>query len=515
MEVAAKAGRKVDAAWAREAFAAIVGDGGVLADDGALAEFHDPFVPTGTAGHRPSLVVQPETVEQVRACVALANRSGICLWTSSMGRNFGYGGSAPVVDLTVVLNLRRLNQILEIDVEQGYALVEPGVTFHQLYEALRAMDAPLMMSVPDLGWGSMVANALQHGIGYNILGDHASALCGLEVVLPDGDLLRTGQGAIANSPLWNSHRRGFGPALDDLFKQSNFGIVTKAGIRLAARPETILCGTLRCEGDGDVGPLVDVARSLLREDVMQGVPMIVGTPAETGSEAGQAGEGGVFTYASLRKVLRPGRWNLRFGLYGHSTMVEARLAILRQRFAHALPQAELEIRRYPGSAGLDEVEPRDYITAGIPNQLLLARLTGVFGPDLGHQDFSPVLPITGDMAVRYDAMVRDAMDRHGVVGAVGMMLRDGSMTGASMIMFDRREAAQLAAVRAAVGEMGKRAAEWGCAPYRAHVAMVDAVADVQDFNDHALRRTYGRIKDALDPNGILSPGNHGIWPGKG
>jgi 4-cresol dehydrogenase (hydroxylating) len=56
------------------------------------------------------------------------------------------------------------------------------------------------------------------------------------------------------------------------------------------------------------------------------------------------------------------------------------------------------------------------------------------------------------------------------------------------------------------------AAAEGYAEYRTHLSYMDQVARTFDFNDHALLKLNERIKDALDPNGILAPGKQGVWP---
>lgn len=495
-------------ARAAERFSALLGSEAVFADTGTLAEFSDPYAGPQPSGYRPGLVIQPASTEQVRAAVLLASELEVPLWTSSMGRNFGYGGSSPVVDGSVVLNLRRMDRIIDIDAQQGFARIEPGVTFASLYDALRAEDAPLMMSVPDLGWGSMIGNGLEHGYGYNVMGDHASALCGLEVVLANGDVLRTGQGGMPGSPLWSCHRRGFGPSLDSLFMQSNFGVVTQAGVWLMPRPESFMIGTIMCHKDGDIVPLVALLRRLVRKGVLQGVPMIVGTP-EGAREVSP--EQAPFTLANLKQVLRPGRWNVRIGLYGDDVMNAARRTILERELAE-IPGAELELRSYPGSAGPDEVEPRDYISAGIPNRLLLERLQAVFGPNFGHMDFSPVIPLDGEWAQRVDALAQATSARYDLIAPTGFLVQERSLVSACMVMFDASRADRVAAAREAVAEMYAAAAEWGCAPYRSHISLADVVAQRFSANDHAYGRTCARIKHALDPAGILSPGNHGILP---
>ena len=52
----------------------------------------------------------------------------------------------------------------------------------------------------------------------------------------------------------------------------------------------------------------------------------------------------------------------------------------------------------------------------------------------------------------------------------------------------------------------------GYGEYRSHLTMMDQIADSYSWNDHAQRRLYESLKDALDPRGVLAPGKQGIWP---
>ncbi|KAJ6096868.1 hypothetical protein N7486_007614 [Penicillium sp. IBT 16267x] len=137
-----------------------------------------------------------------KAIVRLANPLSFPLWPISIGRNSGYGGlggAAPRVSGSLVLNMGKdLNKIPEVNVEGAYCLLEPGVTFQALYDHLVAnnLQDKLWIDSPDLGGGSVLGNTIERGVGYTPYGDHCMMHSGMEVVLPNGELLRTGMGAL-------------------------------------------------------------------------------------------------------------------------------------------------------------------------------------------------------------------------------------------------------------------------------------------------------------------------------
>jgi 4-cresol dehydrogenase (hydroxylating) len=140
-----------------KSFEAALGAEWVVSDPAKLAEFYDPYNLPSRTDFKPSAALFPASVEEIQAVLRIANEQRIPLWTVSQGRNNAYGGAAPRLPGAVLLHLRRMNRVLEIDEDNAYAVVEPGVRFFDLYEAIRAGGHRLTMSVPDLGWAALSA----------------------------------------------------------------------------------------------------------------------------------------------------------------------------------------------------------------------------------------------------------------------------------------------------------------------------------------------------------------------
>ena len=235
-----------DFAAAIQQFQDAVGKEWVFTSDEDVALYRDAYSPfMGEPEERlASAAVAPESVEQVQSVVRIANQFKIPIYPVSTGKNLGYGGSAPVLSGSVVLDLKRMNRIIEVNERNAYALVEPGVSYFDLYRYIQEKGLKLWVDVPDPGWGSPVGNSLDRGGGYLMpqYRNHFDSHCGMEVVLANGEIMRTGMGALPNSQTWQEYKSGFGPWVDGMFSQSNFGVVTKMGFWLMPQPDSYLSG---------------------------------------------------------------------------------------------------------------------------------------------------------------------------------------------------------------------------------------------------------------------------------
>jgi 4-cresol dehydrogenase (hydroxylating) len=495
---------------ALDAFTAVVGEEWVRS--GELADYRDPYALDDPDDATASAAVLPASVAEVQAIVRLAAEHGTPLWTVSRGRNLGYGGAAPRLRGTVVLDLRRMNRILEVNETLGYALVEPGVSYFDLYRHLRERGSGLWLDVPDLGWGSVIGNTLERGVGYTPYGDHLAMQCGMEVVLADGDVVRTGMGALPGGNTWQLYKYGFGPQYDPMFTQSNFGIVTKMGLWLMPEPAGYRAYLVTLSKEEDLEQFVDIIRPLRMNQTIPNVPTLRSVlldAASVGDRASYYTGAGPIPDRVVRKIMddqRIGRWNLYGALYGSPAMMAATWSTIRDALSAISGARFYFADEHPSPV----LATRAAIMRGEPTLEPIRLLDWVEGG--GHVDFAPVSPATGEDAMRLYTMARDRCHDAGK-DYVGMFIVGRrELHHICLMLFDTADAADRRVTRDLCARLIRDAARAGYGEYRVHPAFMDQIADTFSYNDHALRRLSERIKDALDPDGILAPGKQGIWP---
>ncbi|HEX4025615.1 MAG TPA: FAD-binding oxidoreductase [Steroidobacteraceae bacterium] len=512
-------------AQALQRFAQIVGNEYVFTSDADLDTYRDGY--SILWGEPDELIaagaVAPSSVEQVQAIVRIANQYAIPLYAISTGRNLGYGGSAPVYSGSVVLDLKRMNKVLEVNEEQHYCIVEPGVSFFDLYDELRRRNTRLQVSQPAPGWGSPIGNALDHGRG-GPAGDNFRNACGMEVVLGTGELLRTGMGALPLGKTWATFPDGVGPTLDGIFSQSNFGIITKMGFNLFPWPDALRRLTIQTRNYADLDAMVATCNRLQAMAVGHGSGVFspLGT-IQTPSVVEIFKRRGGGTAAQINQLARDQNvpvWVMNLEFSGPEKVIQAQYEVATELLS-AIAGLELkggEIIHAPQDIG--KLSDDAAAAFGKPSLQRFWEDTAQFGWD-GHLWFSPLLPQTGPELRKAQQVLGDVcreMDFYW--GMPPALLYNSTSIGPAASAYcivknfnvSKSDHAHNRRTREVVTRLIQAAADNGWSEYRSVPALQEAVMATFSFNDHAFMRTCERIKDALDPNGILSAGRYGIWP---
>ncbi len=467
-----------------------------------------------------SAAVAPANTEEVQRIVQICNERSIPLYPISTGRNLGYGGSAPVYSGSVVLDLKRMDRVIDVDERNAAALVEPGVSYFDMYRHLRDRGSKLWIDVPDPGWGSLMGNALDFGGGYTTAQyrNHFEAHCGMEVVMANGELLRTGMGALPGAKTWTQYRYGYGPYLDGLFKQSSLGVVTKMGFWLFPEPEAYMMTSVNVPRFDDVVPLIDTLGELENANIFNGMPGVSSPVLFAGGknplnfpEIPEADE----MNAMAEKSGLP-CWSARLTFYGPEKVIRAQWEYVQSRFPGASFTEHVFVKLPLSDEDLARIHKPSF---GIPSLEMFtmgARSRFELNPTDGHFWFSPIIPRTGEGFVEANRVIRQTCRELDIPvllfsPPVSSWYRAFILVMAIPI---HKDPARNRHLRQAVKELIRICAEHGWGEYRTAPAFQDAVMDTYSFNDHILRRVNEKIKDALDPNGILSVGRYGIWPAR-
>ncbi|ETN44584.1 uncharacterized protein HMPREF1541_10254 [Cyphellophora europaea CBS 101466] len=491
---------------------------------------HDMFHVFNKEDFVSSAVVAPRNVGEVQAIMRLCNEFEIPVWPFSIGRNVGYGGASPRVSGSLGMDMgRNMNKILKVDVDGAYALVEPGVTYFDLHDYLvnNNLRDKLWIDVPDLGGGSVLGNTTERGVGYTPYGDHYMMHCGMEIVLPNGELVRTGMGALPNpnadpnapaheqepNSCWQLFNYGFGPYNDGSFTQSSLGVITKMGVWLMANPGGYQSYLITLPRDDDLHQAIEIIRPLRVAMVLQNVPTlrhILMDAACMGDRASYSNSANPLNDEELDAIaekLNLGRWNFYGALYGPQPVRDVLWSVVKGAFSQIKGAKFFFPEDQPDNLVL---QTRHDTLQGIPSVTELKWVDWL--PNGAHLFFSPIAKVSGDDAVGQYQLTRRRCEEAGLdfIGTFVVGMRE--MHHIVCLVFNRKDKESCRKAHWVISTLIQDAAERGWGEYRTHIALMDQIAQTYNFNNNAQMKLNETIKNALDPKGILAPGKNGIWP---
>lgn len=508
---------------------------------------------TEPGAKQPLAVVYPGDSAETAEVMRWANRHRIGVWPCSKGRNWGYGSATPLLEGTVVMVLERLDRIIEVNAELAYAVIEPGVTYRQLRAHLDREHPELWCDCTDgTPEGSVIGNALDRGLGTTHYADHFGTLCGLEVVMPDGALMRTG-GGVPGCKTWNTHKWGVGPYIEGLFSQSNLGVVVKAGVWLMPRPERFLSFTFDLAREEDLPKLVDIIRDMTLRGVISSAVHLVNDVVAlaivsqyTPQMLDQYSRLPPDVLAEMRERYGVAKWSFGGGIQGSKGQVAAVKREMKRLLAPLgkilfvddalirVVRKVLVARETPWLRGL--IDSAVKLVVGKSPELLQAapEIHGVLKgipsdyfvrhayfksrlpkPEFSHPGrdqcgiiwFAPVAPMTGGHVQEVIGLCSPEFEASGFDFYLALLIQNPrSMIVLTAIFYDKADPAQARAASDLYARMSAKVAAAGYQQYRVGTM---GMPWLREKNPEFLG-VLDAVKSAVDPRGVLAPGKYGI-----
>lgn len=524
---------------------AILGPDGLVTDATAVEQQTRTTIPYRRLA---AAVAYPGSVEQVQAVVRAAQAADVPLWPVSTGKNWGYGERTAVYPGGITMVLERMNKILQVDESLGFAVIEPGVTYRQLNDHLKASKSRLWADCAGTTqYASVLGNALDKGRGLTPMADHFGALCGMDVVLPDGRLLETGGGPTGRNHVRHLYKWGVGPFLDGLFGQSNLGVVVRAGVWLMPEPEVFDFAAFEYKaGPERLGAFIDELRELVMCGALRSHPHLANDFAmmcilsqypkellegrrhlsEAAAALWRRQHGvapwtfGAGVYGS-REEVRFQKRKLRsvLGRYGMVQFIGA--AVRDDWYGSLVRRVAPWVNRLLGKSPefTDVMVPAINLYRGIPTDEFVRQAyfrshthkpTEDIDPardGCGFVWIGPVVPFTGQHVTHALDLTREVFERHEFDFFVEVIVESArAMFLLVGVFYDRHDPQEEARALAWYEEARATYIREGYPPYRAtSISMSQAMAD-----NPVAAELLGTIKHAVDPRNVVAPGRYGM-----
>jgi len=319
-------------------------------------------------------------------------------------------------------------------------------------------------------------------MGFGLLYAHHQHISGLEILLPTGDTLRTGQFGITASPSAFLSKFTYGPSVEGLFLQSNLGIVTQLSLWLTPQPQAYMACTFSVQEYDDLAGMVDAFGLMKRDGTIQSCvwfTSLIETLCITGRRGDYWGGPGPvpdWRLEELRKETGFGHWYARWGLYGPKRVVQAQFEEIEAVLKEKLPLGEITGVMYDDEKGVDAAKvpsPHGEMFVGVPSMWSLPLINwpiekGREGK-AAHGDYAPVIPSKGEAVLEWMRVSKPICEENGVELMADFFMHERHVVVMNMFTWDQTDPEQKARMSKLYYGLYREAKKRGYGMYRGHV----------------------------------------------
>lgn len=494
---------------------------------------------TTGVSHTPRLKVEVRSRFEIEEVLKIARAEGATVYPVSQGRNWGYGSRSPYESKSILLDLSKMNTILEFNERTGVVTVEPGVTHERLHRFIEERGGHYLVPTTGAGPdGSVLANALEHGFGITPETDHFQAVMSLEAVLMDGTVYRSDFAEKGAEELDSHFKWSVGPYADGLFSQSGLGVVTKMSIALTRKPDHIAGLYFSLRRNEDFERACEIVQEIMHRfrgqvsglnlmNALRVLAMSRRSPSrmalkdseitELGNEIGISewtGAGALYcdpSYAraierEIRRALKPICSTVVF-------MTRERMALLR-RLTRLVPVRWLG--RY--HAQFDKIDESLEIFHGYPSRAALPLIywrsktptpegrIDADREDVGLLWYAPIVVMNPQKARELERMIVRVCRRHEIDPLITFTAFNPRVFDVTTpLLFDRSDEKQCASAHACYAELVAEGKKLGALPYRLGVSGAETMIEPNQF-----WKFQRKLKSTFDPENLLSPGRYSL-----
>ena len=462
----------------------------------------------------PRAVVFPTSVEEICEIINYARQKKIEIFPVSKGKNWGYGTAQGTRENQIVLDLSKMNKILEVDKDLCTMTLQPGVTQGEAYQFLNSSDEYKGLQLDVTGAGSeasIVGNVLERGFGHTDYGNRFEHVINLKVVLGTGEVINTGFSSFENAIAQKTFRYGVGPMIDGLFSQSNFGVVVEMTIELMPKPEKFTMFVCSVKEEGDLSNIILAVRQLRLEKTLNCTIHIANKSRTIGEKESK--------WVS--------EWTLAGSVSGPAELVKSRKARVKKVFKTFLKSHKLRfvndgtlnlLKKIHSFRPLEFYNDLMYVVdlqKGIPTNepIRILMNSSEKKPSFKTSEFPMHFKWIASVSTAEPERVNGLMEilkrnfeEWGYDFRVTLTsINPRTLTFISNISY-LKDPESIQKANEFYNSLMSQLVESGYYPYRSGSGMYDFFEHREESTSNLLHK----MKSALDPDGILAPGRYGI-----